>query len=308
MGDDKSEINISLFGGKDPFGASKLAEVLGNGLGALYEPTRIRRRAKAEADAALIRKKSDVEIAALERRSKRRLGHLELRRQKNIDEITHKAFEVLPNYVSKDPVDEDWIVTFFQHCQDIGNEQMQLLWAKLLAGEVAQPGTFSPRTLSLIKNLSPREANLFSRFCSYFWRKVNPDLGYTWFPMLKTVDAKLPRGPMDRNALLHLDTIGLIKFSQSQDFDIDLREKDQICYFETRYSIDLDPKQDWRPNVVCQLKLGPCTLTEAGTELAPIAGAQPYLYYRDRAVVTWEVSITGLRLRQVPARDASAAQ
>ena len=42
---------------------------------------------------------------------------------------------------------------------------MQTLWAKILAGEVTNPGSTSIRTLSILKNLNQDIAGLFARFC-----------------------------------------------------------------------------------------------------------------------------------------------
>ena len=43
------------------------------------------------------------------------------------------------------------------------NLEMQLIWAQLLAGEVAEPGTFSLRTLQLVRNLQESDARLFRK-------------------------------------------------------------------------------------------------------------------------------------------------
>jgi hypothetical protein len=40
------------------------------------------------------------------------------------------------NDVSDTPVDEDWIVRFFNVVEDISDEMMQQLWGRILAGEV----------------------------------------------------------------------------------------------------------------------------------------------------------------------------
>jgi hypothetical protein len=43
---------------------------------------------------------------------------------------------------------------------------MQLLWGKLLAGEVARPGNFSLRTLNVLQNLTRSEALAFEAICA----------------------------------------------------------------------------------------------------------------------------------------------
>ncbi len=61
----------------------------------------------------------------------------EERRQRNIDSIVAKAIEFARGKeASENRVDPDWIVEFFNIAQDCSYENMQYLWAKLLANEI----------------------------------------------------------------------------------------------------------------------------------------------------------------------------
>ena len=62
--------------------------------------------------------------------------------------------------------DHDWTARFFNDIQDVSSEEMQSLWAKVLAGEVEQPGSTSIQTLSILKNLDQATARLFGKLCS----------------------------------------------------------------------------------------------------------------------------------------------
>ena len=68
--------------------------------------------------------------------------------------------------VSDEKVNEDWTTRFFNYAQDISDDEMQELWARILAGEVKRPNSFSLRTLELIKNLSKQEAEIFKRIAN----------------------------------------------------------------------------------------------------------------------------------------------
>jgi hypothetical protein len=61
----------------------------------------------------------------------------------------------------------DWFVRFFEEASNISDEQVQELWAKVLAGEVRQAGNFSLRTIDILKNLSKEEAVILQRIASY---------------------------------------------------------------------------------------------------------------------------------------------
>ena len=62
--------------------------------------------------------------------------------------------------------DHDWTARFFGDVQDVSSEEMQNLWAKILAGEVERPGSTSIKALGILKNLDKTTANMFRMFCS----------------------------------------------------------------------------------------------------------------------------------------------
>lgn len=57
--------------------------------------------------------------------------------------------------------DFDWYMRFFDGVGNISNESMQSLWARILSGEVSQPGSFSLRALETLRNMTQREAEVF---------------------------------------------------------------------------------------------------------------------------------------------------
>lgn len=148
----------------------KLVDAVSSSIGVLYEPTRILRKAKAEAEVRKLEVRTSLELQEIERQAQSRIDKLELRRQINIEEITRLAANELPKEVSDEPVYEDWMVAFFTQAQDVADEEMQSVWAKILAGEVSIPGSFSLRTLSFTKLLTKNEANLFVKLSPYMYR------------------------------------------------------------------------------------------------------------------------------------------
>jgi len=140
---------------------TKLVEVVAQGIGALYKPVGTVLQAKADAKARLILTEADIEVSELWRRAAQRLLYTEIERQKNLEAIIDKARAALPERVREDPVPKDWITHFFTAAQDVNDEDMQLIWGRILAGEVAEPGNTSRRTLEFLKTLSKQEAEMF---------------------------------------------------------------------------------------------------------------------------------------------------
>jgi len=205
----------------------KLIEAVSQGIGTLYEPTKIRRKAKAQADASLIKVESDIRKKDLLRRAANRLVFQEISRQENIENIIKIAAHSLPATVSEDPVDKDWISRFFDECKDVSNEDLQKVWARILAKEVASPGSCSRKTLSILKDLSAKDADLFNRICNLLWL-TNDDIFIPYRDDL-SFNVQFEKYRMDYDSLLYLNSLGLIHFNQ--DLAYELTYKNSISYF-----------------------------------------------------------------------------
>lgn len=202
----------------------KLIEVVSSGIGKVYEPTNIRRTAKAKADEiklisdALIQNNmlptnysnGDISIditdsEELLKRAGERMVYQEMLKQQNIDSVISTAYTELENTneVSENPVDKDWIIRFMNSIEDISNEHMQEIWGKLLAGEIKQPNTFNLRTLEMLKNLTQHEAGLFKKIADLAIYRIVSSSIYCDDDLLES------RG-LDFSDLLQLEECGLI--------------------------------------------------------------------------------------------------
>ncbi|APW60330.1 DUF2806 domain-containing protein [Paludisphaera borealis] len=146
-----------------------------------------------------------------EERIRLRTEEIESRRQHNLESIVAQSYQAIPDDVSEDPVDPDWVFKFIDACQDVGDEEMQSLWAQILAGEITKPGSYSARTLQLVRTLSKHEAEVFVRFCSCLWSIDSSEKQYPIVPTPNIYSA-VPGINIDYDALQMLDDIGLIRF------------------------------------------------------------------------------------------------
>ena len=96
-----------------------------------------------------------------------RVRFQEEKRQRNVRAVAEQAaYELGDKRVEDREPDHDWTARFFSEAQDVSSEEMQLLWSRILAGEVERPGGTSVRTLGILKNLDKETANLFAKLCS----------------------------------------------------------------------------------------------------------------------------------------------
>ena len=92
----------------------------------------------------------------------------------NLDLTLSQALSILgPGFELRDleAVDSTWQHHWQSGAYRVGadDEERRMWWARLLAGEIQQPGTFSLRTLSVMNTLSTEEAQLFTEVYSYVW-------------------------------------------------------------------------------------------------------------------------------------------
>lgn len=69
-------------------------------------------------------------------------------------------FKKLPG-IEGEALDPDWATAFYDSAKGSSDEEIQVLWGKILAGEIAHHGKFYKRTLSILKNMESEEAKHF---------------------------------------------------------------------------------------------------------------------------------------------------
>ncbi len=171
----------------------KLLDYCTSGVGAIGGPMLARWKARTEADVLRIKAQGQADTIRLitdaqaeARQSfeivsssiqgeidvrneiQARLSFQEEKRQGNIEAVVGMAAEeVGAKDVQNHEIDHDWTARFFADVQDVSSKNMQQIWAKILAGEVETPGRTSMQTMSILKNMSQRDAELFERTANF---------------------------------------------------------------------------------------------------------------------------------------------
>ena len=68
--------------------------------------------------------------------------------------------------INSSEFDFDWFLRFFDAAGNIRAEDMRQLWARVLAGEIEHPGSFSLRTVEVLRNMSQAETLAFKNASS----------------------------------------------------------------------------------------------------------------------------------------------
>ena len=235
----------------------------------------------------------------------------EQKRQVNIKSVVKQAAEQLGDKkVTDSEPDHDWTARYFNEVQDVSSEEMQSIWAKVLAGEVQRPRSTSIRTLGILKNLDSNTARLFREFCSacmfimldreYIMDARVPSLGDS------AASNSLESYGLGFGALNRLNEYGLIipDYNSWRDYTSSIinpggepQSNQPVIPFnfqDQRWVLI----QDGRPKQKKELKLHGVAMTLSAIELSKVIELQPMenfcqalsRYFRDQGLIMTKFS------------------
>ncbi len=128
----------------------------------------------ADQEAVLIREYRESYLQSLRDTRTPYQQIVEVERQMNLDQIAVMAVEEAQEQEESEfdqkPIDSDWFAQWRNRAQDVSNEQMQRLWAKILAGQAKEDDAFSIHTLDFLSRMSRQEAELIEKLGSIAFR------------------------------------------------------------------------------------------------------------------------------------------
>lgn len=114
---------------------------------------------------------------------------------RHIAVMAEEEYRYLPmNRLTRVPVDPDWMARWRAGVRESASVALKRYWARLLAGEVLRPGTYSTRTLEFFRAVSRTELEMLQicgRFCFHGFiyrdpgRYFSPQLHYPLFQSLE---------------------------------------------------------------------------------------------------------------------------
>jgi hypothetical protein len=242
--------------------ATVLIEKISDAIGGIAKPWQVKRVARAEAEADLIRGQARIELSDMEQRALIRMVHEEGNKQENIENITSKAIPNLSSESKPDQIEKDWLTHFFYRSRLVSDQEMQSLWSKILAGQANSPGKFSKRTVDIVATLDKADAQLFTQFCTFVWMIGGPTA-----MILEEQHDVFNRKGINFSSLNHLDDLGLITFNNLTGFiRRGFTKYATIFYYGQPLNIEFPQDEN-------ELEIGKVLLTRAGQELVTVCGA-----------------------------------
>ena len=237
------------------------------------------------------------------RRAVKKYGQKILREQVNLDEISAVAANELNKAASKSSTDQttstengegqtindDWLNSFEEEARQKSTEEMQLLFGRILAGEIRKPGTYSIRTVKTLGELDQKVAILFKKLCSVCIVLEVPNNEYIIDVRAPSLGGNAGSNALSKyglgfNQLNMLNEYGLIisDYNSWRDYNLSIVNKDNPVLLLFRHqgrcwallpSQEREKKEEFRVSGVA--------LSQAGRELFPIVDQDPMEQYTE---------------------------
>lgn len=111
-------------------------------------------------------------LEMLKAQTEQRLSSINERRLLNVCKVCKRTGEISGQETSNiphtpdNPYEDDWLNTFENEACQKSSKEMQECFARILAGEIKKPRTFSIHTIKLLGQIDPEAASIFRTFCS----------------------------------------------------------------------------------------------------------------------------------------------
>ncbi len=236
---------------------------------------------------------SPDDIASLEELVGARLDRLRrqqaiMNRAEEVKADMSRQMGALPPPKGTGKTTEDWVLRFLRYAEDISDDAMQDVYARILAGELVRPGSFSMRTLVVLRNLDRSLAQAFAEMMSFvieiegmqFVPTKEKRPGSDWWFQNETVLRLADAG------LMHLRMENFVHYVE--------RSRELRIRYGTHMIRLRHPRSDEGDAFPTQLQGYPLTI--AGAELSRIPAFQPdekflasvcesFWYYDDDLVI-----------------------
>ncbi|RJX65229.1 TIGR03899 family protein [Vibrio sinensis] len=224
--------------------------------------------------------KTTLERALIRERKRKELN------QKNLEQILKLAHASCKDETAGEP-DQDWLYRFFDMAQEVHNPTMQRLWAQVLKREVTNPGSTSMKALKVLRDMSPKEAQVLQRAaslaCSFGGdqsRKLliglrSPAGLFSFTKRHSSSNINIGSFQLPYSSLLVLFELGLMHGTELESGEIEIESQLPLTYQGKNLALQAHAKG---------IRLLYYRFSPTGNELCKLLGNKPNINYYDQLV------------------------
>lgn len=188
-----------------------------------------------------------------------KMSYTEFYKAKNFLKIAEKAdIFCSQNDVSSQPLNltYDWLIRFYEDSGMVSDDDIQILWAKILAGKINNPSKYSLLTLNTLKNIGKSEAELFDKILAQSFNKGGKFL-------LPNDEKYLNDRNIYYDDIIRLSELNLINNASNLMLDITVEKSSALFY-----NHDLIIKMNIVDHCPVHLKINAYAFSIAGSDIA----------------------------------------
>lgn len=203
-----------------------------------------------------------------------------LKNQSKIVEIAVENAKQDTDFSNKSGVNGDWLDRFMDAAKFVTDEQMQLIWGKVLSKEFEKPGATPSSLIRILSEITWESAVAFKKICSM--NLIMALIGDDGKVKSARTDIIVPyddnsitlaKMGLSFDVINELDTIGLIKFKSILGFNTDKIVEETIAtYVNGKTEVIVEHKENTIPK-------GNIMLTKAGECLRNITSCEEICGY-----------------------------
>lgn len=236
--------------------------------------------------------KADDTLSPIIRAAKITCARKEVKEYINIQEIIDHA----QNYYriedeNNEPLDDSWAMFFYDKAKNVTQDDVRIVWSKMLAGECCNPGSIPKQLLLALSLMDKKDVELFNRLCQFCMIREENKVEVECQVLIDMESQEVEKAGLNSEAMLSLESLGLISIKQEQlGTKLDQDEK----YLEYRYhgkNIRIIPyeMEDYKT-----IHKGDVALTDAGKALAKLLVVEPlngFIEYLQKYYRRWSYKV-----------------
>lgn len=207
-------------------------------------------------------KAGQLKEVAVELLSSGKMTYTEYYKANNFLDVAQKAdlyYSEMKREESSESYDFDWFMRFYEAVGDVSDTEIQEIWARILAGEINSPTSFSMKTIDVLRNLSKKDAELFGSICTFCMESGDHSF-------LPNYDEYLNMCGITYSDVMRLSELGLINNGPLIVLKVPIDNQARVFSSDDKYVLFLHTEKDETQSL--DVKQYPLTI--AGRELRSI--------------------------------------
>ena len=200
----------------------------------------------------------------------------------NQNNIVKSAIPLLTSKAKPESINDDWLLLFTDKVRLLSDNELQIIWSKILAEECNEPGSISKQLLMILAQMDKVDAETFASVCN-FSLKVLTENESVFCPIIDLTQIKTyySKFNITFENLRNLVALGLIDFEELTEVGYSLTMEKPIV------SVSYGDKELSIPESCFSIGTGSVILKKTGKELFNIVTINHQESFIDEVVIPY---------------------